>query len=643
MPSPFSGDPRRFYARRARAFLARVLAPVLPLGLVLALIPVLWLGFAGSSRALALGRGGSGESSGVGSEAWLWQKVTVAGAEGPLLAVTADPSGSRVAVADAQGALLGNWTDPGAGPGGWRRVARVGGIRDLHFDGDGALWIASLEGLWHLDPAGRLEERSPGPGQAARRVARVISSGELRVAVGAGGAFLSTGGGGWRRLLDGLPLGSFHAAGLAQQPAAGQSVAGAGGAPDDARRWVLWLLADRELWRVDLERTGEGLEAAPGRRVRIPGRPLEGVPSDLFLDLLGSELVIVYPRALARSLPGRVGPLRWEIDYPVWPAGASALRIVAGVVTGNAAGAIQIRAPGARGRAWLATDGGLLSANSLLGPWRRAGSPLAGMPIAGIAPGRVGGQAFALAAGPGGLYRGHPPILGAAVGPAPGPVPGPVLGPALGAAPGKEKPGGPGCPAAAPSLVRVHAEALRRSGLGPDYFRSLRAGLGRRGWWPALALRAGGGADHDRESGWDQSFTYGELHDLLDRSDDRSGGFDASITLAWDLGDLAYPADAPELSREARQIISLRDNVLDELTQLYFDRRRALLALNSQPDKDAPEAELLRLRAEELAAGLDAWTGGWFSAALSAEADSSEGCSPVPLSQVPTPRNEDRT
>ncbi|MDG2334131.1 MAG: hypothetical protein P8Q97_07905 [Myxococcota bacterium] len=606
MPPFFSGDPRRFDARRARAVLS----------LLAGLVAVLGLALPGPSGALALGRGGPGESSGETEEAWLWQKVSVAGAEGPLLAVTVDPSGSRVAVADAQGALVGTWTDPSVGPGGWRRVARVGGIRDLHFDGDGALWIASLQGLWHWNPAGRLEERSPGPGEAARRIVRVISSGELRVAVGAGGAFLSTGGGGWRRLLDGLPLGSFHAVGLARGPVAGGSVAG------DAPGWVLWLLADRELWRVDLSRAGESLEAAPGRRVRIPGRPLEGIPSDLFLDLFGSELVVVYPRALARTLPGRVGPLRWEIDYPVWPAGASALRIAGGDASGNTASV--------GGRAWLATDRGLLSARSLLGPWRRAGSPLAGMPIVGIAPGRVGGQAFVLAAGPGGLYRGHPS------------VPGTAMAPPL----GKESLVSRGCLPAAPSLARVRAEALRRSGLGPDYFRSLRAGLGRRAWWPALALRAGGGADHDRERGWDQSFTYGELHDLLDRSDDRSGGFDASITLAWDLGDLAYPADAPELSREARQVISLRDNVLDELTQLYFDRRRALLALDSQPDKQTPEAELLRLRAEELAAGLDAWTGGWFSAALraesGAEADSSAGCSPL-LNTVPTPGNEDRS
>jgi len=43
-----------------------------------------------------------------------------------------------------------------------------------------------------------------------------------------------------------------------------------------------------------------------------------------------------------------------------------------------------------------------------------------------------------------------------------------------------------------------------------------------------------------------------------------------------------------------------------------------LLALDAHPDKASPEAVALRLRVEELAAGFDAWTGGWFSRALAA-------------------------
>ena len=61
-------------------------------------------------------------------------------------------------------------------------------------------------------------------------------------------------------------------------------------------------------------------------------------------------------------------------------------------------------------------------------------------------------------------------------------------------------------------------------------------------------------------------------------------------------------------------MIELRDDVLDEITQLYFERRRVLVELAAA---EAPGDTLrLRLRAAELAAGIDAWTGGWFSRAL---------------------------
>jgi hypothetical protein len=74
------------------------------------------------------------------------------------------------------------------------------------------------------------------------------------------------------------------------------------------------------------------------------------------------------------------------------------------------------------------------------------------------------------------------------------------------------------------------------------------------------------------------------------------------------------------VSREARLVIQLRDDVLDEVNQLYFERQRVLASLDAPPP-DVPVA-LLRLRAAELASGLDAWTGGWFSEQLSSHGPS---------------------
>jgi len=516
-----------------------------------------------SGGALApLARAASAEA---GPSAWHWRKVQGTGADGPLHAVALDRSGQRVAVADGRGALLARWPLSSGDPQGWRRVARVEAVTDLHFDAGGALWIASLSGLWRLGPDGRLEERSPGPGEDARRVLRIVSLGGLRVAAGAGGVFLSGPASTWQRATGGLPLASFQAAALA-------SVDGAGG----AENWVLWLLAGHDLWRVTVEATAAGLRPSAARRVRIPGRPVESLPLDLAAGLAGSELVVLYPRALARTLPGQVEGRRWEVAYPVWPAGSAARRI----------------SGGEDGEVWLATDAGLLGARALPGPWAGAASPVGGLSVAEAVSDGHGSVLVATGAG---LYHGRraDSFGWGQAGQGSGPEPGGVS-----------------------ELPRLHARVLAYAGLSPDHFRRLRAGLARRGWWPDVALRAGGAFDRDQRSAHDQTFTYGELHDLHDASTDRSWDYDASITLAWELGDIAYPDDAPELSREARQVIGLRDNVLDEVNQLYFDRRRALLALDAHPDKGSPEAVALRLRAEELAAGLDAWTGGWFSRGL---------------------------
>jgi hypothetical protein len=101
------------------------------------------------------------------------------------------------------------------------------------------------------------------------------------------------------------------------------------------------------------------------------------------------------------------------------------------------------------------------------------------------------------------------------------------------------------------------------------------------------------------------------MHDTEDRQDDRDRDFEVGVTLSWDFGDVLYHPEAIDVSRESREVVELRDEVLDEVTQLYFARRRVLLdLLEARP---LLERTRLRLRADELAAGLDAWTGGWFS------------------------------
>jgi hypothetical protein len=108
---------------------------------------------------------------------------------------------------------------------------------------------------------------------------------------------------------------------------------------------------------------------------------------------------------------------------------------------------------------------------------------------------------------------------------------------------------------------------------------------------------------------------------LVDHGHDHSLGLDASLVMTWDLPGLAFDGDAIDISREQRLVVGLRDNVIDEIDQLYFERRGLLEKLRAAaPGEDTVALEL---RAAELAAGLDAWTGGWFSRNRPAAGDAS--------------------
>jgi hypothetical protein len=158
---------------------------------------------------------------------------------------------------------------------------------------------------------------------------------------------------------------------------------------------------------------------------------------------------------------------------------------------------------------------------------------------------------------------------------------------------------------------------LRRAVLEYQELAPERLGeLERRTRWAGLypELRAGGSLSHDR--GWDgdrnTTFTTGALHHLADEDRDRKHGYDASVALVWELSDLVTPDHALDVSRERRLVVSLRDQVLERVNHLYFQRVALLAQRDTLAREDAKRAEL-ELAADEIAAQLDAWSGGFFS------------------------------
>ncbi len=124
---------------------------------------------------------------------------------------------------------------------------------------------------------------------------------------------------------------------------------------------------------------------------------------------------------------------------------------------------------------------------------------------------------------------------------------------------------------------------------------------------PELTL--GGGLDGDRDVDMDP-------FDNVEGAED-GRGWDLSLDLEWDLGDLVMSYERIRILSEQQDRMELRARVLEEVTLRYFERQRARAELGAgDPDRDPAEATRLLLEIAEITAGLDALTGGEFSRLL---------------------------
>ena len=164
-----------------------------------------------------------------------------------------------------------------------------------------------------------------------------------------------------------------------------------------------------------------------------------------------------------------------------------------------------------------------------------------------------------------------------------------------------------------PPLAEIRRRALVRAGLTVHRSQDMWERLRRRALWPEVGLRFDADFEHGTQNDSDQTFVSGDTRHLKDRARDEGHRYQAAIELDWDLGGAVYPLETVDLSREIRQLVSLRDDVADEINQLYFERQTIREQLAVSGSVSPPDATRLHWRAQELEAGLDAWTGGWIS------------------------------
>jgi hypothetical protein len=91
------------------------------------------------------------------------------------------------------------------------------------------------------------------------------------------------------------------------------------------------------------------------------------------------------------------------------------------------------------------------------------------------------------------------------------------------------------------------------------------------------------------------------------------GPTDWGVSLKWSLSDLIWSEQQRLIDSQVRLMAELRNDILDEVNKIYFERRKVKVELAYLSQQDSKKISEKKLRLEELSASLDALTGGYFS------------------------------
>lgn len=169
-----------------------------------------------------------------------------------------------------------------------------------------------------------------------------------------------------------------------------------------------------------------------------------------------------------------------------------------------------------------------------------------------------------------------------------------------------------------PSITEVHRWAIRYADVGPEkiqrWYRESKA----KAWLPDVSV--GIDMDNNRtisDSVWGSYTSGGQVYiGPDDKTVYDNTGF--GISLSWDLADLVWSSDQTSIDSRSKLMAELREDILDQTTRIYFERRRNQIELMRGTDEDPRLRLETEMRIAELTALIDALTGGEFSRGIGA-------------------------
>ncbi|MFC1804439.1 WD40/YVTN/BNR-like repeat-containing protein [Candidatus Omnitrophota bacterium] len=159
-----------------------------------------------------------------------------------------------------------------------------------------------------------------------------------------------------------------------------------------------------------------------------------------------------------------------------------------------------------------------------------------------------------------------------------------------------------------PDIRNVHEAAVAYAEVSPEKINRWRKQASRKAWLPKVTLSA------DRNVTdlytWETGSTSTVDDNFLRRGHD---AIEWGVGFTWDFGELVWNYHQTTIDVRSKLMVQLRDDILDEVTKLYFERIRVKMELDELSIEDRKKRLQGELKLRELTASLDALTGGYFS------------------------------
>lgn len=157
-----------------------------------------------------------------------------------------------------------------------------------------------------------------------------------------------------------------------------------------------------------------------------------------------------------------------------------------------------------------------------------------------------------------------------------------------------------------PTYKELQMAAIKHAEVSPEKIKAWRAGAQARALFPKVSVSL----DRNRSDTYD-IYTSATKDYVITGPDDTSDGW--NLGLSWDIGNLIWSDDQTNIDVRSRLMVQLRNDILDDLRRVYYERKRLQFELMTNPPKDMNVKFEKELRLQELTQGIDDLTGNYFS------------------------------